>query len=151
MSEGLRKKIIFLTLPVALIWAGFNLSGDKPEHKQELAGSSMEPPSNNIAQTSPAISINLEEKAAQPWGTDPFRTYTYGLTSDDRPTPSTALGWTVSGIIYSSHDPIAFVNNHSVRVGDTVNEAKVMAIDKKSVIIEHNGRQITLAVNRGSG
>jgi hypothetical protein len=99
------------------------------------------------AKSSPK-SIDIAQQRRKPWGTDPFRTYTYrsaGRGSNGSISP----GWTLAGIIYSLSKPMAFVNSRMVAVGDRIGSATVVAIDKESVTLEYQGRRIRLTMNRG--
>jgi hypothetical protein len=44
---------------------------------------------------------------------------------------------------------MAFLNDRTVGVGDTVDEARVVAIDRETVTLEYRGRRIVLTVSKG--
>ena len=149
MSESLRKKIIFATLPLAILWAVFNY-GDK-----KSTGSVDNTPAANLQTIAPITApqapdarlISIEDKQAEPWGKDPFRTTAEGPVT--KPKIRSQLAWVLGGIIYSHQAPVAFVNKQMVRVGDRVGEATVVSINKKTVILDFRGRRITLKLNKG--
>lgn len=147
MSESVRKKIVFAALPLAIIWAVFNLPGRKPASPAETAP----PPPQVTAPTQPGMPdprlIDIKGEQAEPWGTGPFRCDTY--RSNAKPGTTARLEWVLGGIIYSQNDPLAFINNQTVQIGDKVDDATVIAIDKRSVIIEHRGLRITLKPSKG--
>jgi len=152
MNAKTRKILIFLTLPVAIIWGVLNLQGKKD---QSTVTPAQELPQQQVAaieRTKPvgpisAHLINIEEKSTQEWGTDPFRSG----KPKNTPIVSThqSSNWVLQGIVYKAEQPMAFINSRSVKVGDKVDEATVVAINKKTVILEHNGRRIDLSVNKG--
>lgn len=149
MSESLRKKIVFASLPLAIIWAIFNY----PSRPRSVPAPAVTQTAAPIVATPtpakpPAESIIIAQEQREPWGPDPFRTYTYRAATRggaDRSSP----GWTLAGIIYSQNKPMAFINSRMVAVGDRIGSATVVAIDKESVTLEHQGRRIRLTLNRG--
>lgn len=148
MTEKTRKRLVFATLPIAITWAVFNLPSQKtePVPDQPMAPAVIEKPATPRMPLKAGL-IDIEEKAAEPWGSDPFRT-NYAVSTD--PTrPAVPKEWTLKGIVYAEENPLAFINRQSVRVGDVVNNAEVVAINKNSVIIRHDDREITLTVNKG--
>jgi hypothetical protein len=149
MSDGLRKKIIFATLPLAIVWAVLNFPSDK-------SAAPVDSPQNARLQTiAPIVApptpdarlINIEAKQAEPWGEDPFRSSLGGEAS--APGGSTQLAWVLGGIIYSHQAPVAFINKRMVRVGDRVGDATIVSIEKKAVVLEYQGRQIKLELSKG--
>ena len=91
--------------------------------------------------------VNVEQKAKEPWGSDPF----LRKKVDKRPTGDTrkSLKWQLSGILYNSTSPVAIINNERVRRGDGVGGARVVSIQKTNVTLEHNGKKMTLTVSKG--
>jgi hypothetical protein len=146
MSEGLRKKLVYATLPLAIIWAVYNY----PTTPKKAPVS---PPLSQAIQPQPEPAgapdtrfIDIEQETGKSWGKDPFRSYR------SRKQPERTVKehhWVLRGIVYSDEDPLAFINRESVRVGDLVDKARVVAIDRKSVTLDHNGQQIKLDVNKG--
>lgn len=151
MSERTRRILIYMTLPLALIWGAYNLP---PSDKSRAGDSDLG--DERLLDTGPttitAINaesdtrlINVEERDADAWGKDPFRCYRYASAS----APKRSVNWILKGIVFSSDNPLAYVNGRAVRVGDTVNNAKVVAITKKTVTIDYRGRRLELSVNKG--
>ncbi len=151
MSESTRKKIIFGLLVVAIIWGYNNLrptpknapSRHKPAATAE-PNAGVDPVARPVAAT-PKL-VNIEKKTQEPWGKDPFRVR--GTTQHTQP-PQKKEKWQLSGILYNSESPVAIINDKPVRAGDLINSAKVLRIDRKSVILEHNGSKMTLTVTKG--
>ena len=151
MSEGLRKKIVFASLPLAIVWAVFSYSGkkstaqgDTPQVATPLTVAPIMSP--HPVRPSSARLINIAEKQAEPWGADPFRTR---VAQPAAAGTNTQLAWTLGGIIYSHHNPLAFINKQMVRTGDRVDKATVVSISKKTVVLDYRGRQITLKLSKG--
>ena len=74
-------------------------------------------------------------------------TKTSVLPADPAPqetTPATKL--TLSGIMLIDNQYVALINNKIHRIGDTVNNGKIIEITLEKVIWELNGEQITLSV-----
>ena len=150
MSESLRKKIIFAALPLAIVWAFFTYPTEKetvvPESTVVVTPlTQIQVPS--IVNQPVTGQIQIEEKQAERWGKDPFRTYTYRLTQPA--SGSKTLKWTLGGIIHNNNTPLAFINQKTVRVGDKIGNATVIAIDKASVTLDYRGRKIKLNLNKG--
>lgn len=149
MNEKLRKRLVFATLPAALIWAVFNYPA---KQNAGPAGLAQDPSLQTIAPAtvppeSKSRSADIEFMQDQPWGEDPFRSLPRRTTAKSR--GSTSLAWTLGGIIYSNQAPVAFINKRMVRVGDRIGDAEVVAIDKKTVTLKHQGRLIKLKLNKG--
>jgi hypothetical protein len=58
-------------------------------------------------------------------------------------------GWSLTGIIDNGSTPLAFINGKMVKVGDLVDQARVVKIEKHKVTLSHNGTEIFLRVNKG--
>ncbi|MCX6835321.1 MAG: hypothetical protein NTW07_09360 [candidate division Zixibacteria bacterium] len=155
MSESLRKKIVFATLLLAVLWAAINYPSRKtiPQPATlEPTASTEVPATAPLAQTpeTPLPAIDIAAKRSEPWGDDPFRPvdqYTRPRVAGYN--ESTSLAWALAGIIYSEKSPIALVNSHMVGVGDKVDSATVVAIDRESITLEYQGRSITLKLHKG--
>jgi hypothetical protein len=107
---------------------------------------------NPDAPLSPAdtSSAPIDRIAAEPWGTDPFR---MGAPQREALTAAhvvkrASLVWELNGIIYSETLPFAYVNHKSVKVGDIVNHATVVAIERKAVTLELDGRRFKISLNK---
>ncbi len=150
MTESTRKKVIIGVLVVAVIWGYSNLkpnSDSKPAAKRDTK--TVVQPQAPAALQKVAVPklVRVEQKAKESWGEDPFRVE----RKHDRTSrkANKALKWTLSGILYNSHSPIAIINKQQVKNGDTVDDARVVRIDKKAVTLEHNGKQMTITVTKG--
>ena len=151
MTEKTRKTLVFSLLPLALIWAFFNMGGK--ENDAEL------PPSPPVITGLDSVVIQLPEQSAinfdeldylrtAAWGEDPFRL---------KPTPNavvvsskpTSRGLILSGILYSTDNPVAIINGSPIRIGQEINGAKVIEIEKDKVILERQGKKQSLTVSKG--
>ncbi len=149
MSEKKRKLLIYLTLPIALIWAVYNFpSGKKAPNDvpPPVAEATIQPVVATASEPDARL-INIEDQTAKKWGLDPFRTYLANRRGGNA--SSAQKSWNVKGIVFNPANPLAFVNSKSVRVGDTVDDARVVAIDRKTVTLDYRGREFTLSVNKG--
>ena len=62
------------------------------------------------------------------------------------PPPAVPAGtrFTLSGILMGPGGTAAIINDHSVRAGETIDGARVLRIDRFSVVLDVAGRQLTL-------
>ena len=152
MNDKTRKKIVFVVFIAAIIWGVYNfLPASKDKAQKTSSPSSATSPV--IEQTTPRpVSVNksfidVEEKALEQWGQDPFRANPKRQSKTPRTFQS--KHWDLSGILYNDKYPVAIINKNPVKVGDTVNNAEIIKIDKKEVVIDYNGARITLTVAKG--
>ncbi len=144
MSGKTRKTIIYLALPLAIIWGVFNFSGKRSKKVDPEAPTTLQPLSQISAVQSSGDMIHIKEKARASWGADPFRARKpVKASSPSEPT------WNLSGIVYNSQTPLAIINNRPVRAGDVVNNATVVSIKAKTVTLERDGTRWTLTVTKG--
>lgn len=54
------------------------------------------------------------------------------------------LGLKLKGIVWDTERPQAIINDRVVDVGDTINQAKVMAIGPQGVELQYKGQKLTL-------
>jgi len=155
MNKSLRKKIVFASLPLAIIWVVFNYPSKKTTSQPPApeATVSVETPLrayNVQTPAGPIPTIDLRAGRKEPWGDDPFRSLGHrSRRQAGANDESTSLAWALAGIIYSDQSPIALVNSHMVGIGDKVGSATVVAIDRESVTLEYQGRTITLKLHKG--
>ncbi|MFZ5979768.1 MAG: hypothetical protein ACOYVF_03975 [Candidatus Zixiibacteriota bacterium] len=142
MNEKLRKKIIFACLALAIIWGFNNIDFGReklPEEPTRTSG----PEIQNQPQAESVSRQAFEERELQDWGQDPFRT----KITARRAKPSGQ--WVVSGILYNKTSPLAYINAQPVKVGDTVDNARVVTIDKDFVTLEYEGNKQKIYVLEG--
>ncbi len=151
MSESLRKKLVFATLPIAVIWAFFNYPGGNDAPARPSPEQATTPATRAVVKAAPHRPlIDLEQQELEAWGTDPFRSYTTRAADVKPKKPAaTRLEWILGGIVYNHSNPLALINKKAVRIGDRVGLATVVEINKKSVTLEYQGRRITLKINKG--
>ncbi|MBI3602493.1 MAG: hypothetical protein HY209_06340 [Candidatus Omnitrophica bacterium] len=68
------------------------------------------------------------------------------LSSEDQ--EKTFSNLKVNGIVWGGERPQAIINDQVVSLGETVQEAKVVAISEQGVGLQYKGRKITLTVDR---
>jgi len=141
MNEATRKKILYVVLALAVVWGVTNIDRGTGKTKSKAAQSVATPKPALSAKTG-LESINIDEHLARPWGIDPFR------IKHQAPAQRQAkqMNWILTGIVYNSSAPLAFINKKTVGIGDTIDGAKVVKIEKKQVSLQHDGRTITLKV-----
>lgn len=141
MSEILRKKVLYGVLALAIVWGAYNFDFGGTERKPD-----------NVPQATAEISpsavtdareqIDVAEYLDRAWGPDPFRTESHTVPRAKESRPS----WELSGIVYHPSRPLAVINKKTVTVGDTVDRATVVGIDRREVTIRFEGRNVTLRV-----
>jgi hypothetical protein len=55
----------------------------------------------------------------------------------------------LTGIVYNDRTPLAIINNRPVKVGDAIDQAKVVDIGTRTVTVEYQGKRVTLTVSKG--
>ncbi len=147
MSEQKRKKVLYAVLVLAVIWGIYNF----PSKRSKGSGERSDTGTELLEETAPPVKtppltkmINIEQKSKEPWGDDPFRVQAQVVE-----VVSHTPGWHLSGIVFNSQAPLAIVNNRPVRIGDVVNNATVVSIKPKEVVLEHNGSLLTLTISKG--
>lgn len=76
---------------------------------------------------------------------DPTRPYTARELS-----AATAPRFVVNAIIISPERRVAIVNGRRVKVGDSIGNATVIAIEKEKMVLDLNGKRITAHLHDGA-
>lgn len=144
MNEKRRKTMVYLIFVVAVIWGVCSFSTKRGEKADVETPTTIQRRSTTSAAQPAGKMINIEQKARAAWGVDPFRArISVKAAPDSRPR------WRLSGIVYNSQTPLAIINNRPVRAGDVIDNARVVAIDARTVTLEHNGTLFKLTVTKG--
>lgn len=148
MNENTRKKVLLAVFACVIIWGIYNLYPQKTDKETNKT-------SNNktiaVLTKSPVKNTNLidiEQKDKESWGRDPF-IYPYKKKSISPALPKKNKLWKLTGIIYNNSTPIAVINKKPVKIGDSIDDALVIQINRKDVVIEINGSKIVLNVSKG--
>ena len=149
MNDKTRKGIIFVVFAATCVWGYFNLF-----RKPQVAESAQPDLATVTALSSAGVStgpdsLTLAELRISSWGDDPFKKGTARTPESRSVERPSSPHWNLSGIVYSPTDPLAIINGKMVRVGDTVDDAKVAKIEKKKVTLDYSGSSITLTVDKG--
>lgn len=148
MTEKSRKKLIYVSLVAAVIYGLANLDLDGPEKPASIAPAQeyLEPSAITALQAGgPGLTLNTDSIEALPWGNDPFRLGERKATVAN----SDPVAFELSGIIYSSENPMAIINSRPVKTGDMISKARVMSINRTSVTLEYRGKRVQLTVTEG--
>ena len=73
------------------------------------------------------------EKTNRNWGTDPFR------IKNGKTVIRQGGKWIVTGILYNTATPLAYINNTPLQIGDTIDNARVKEIERNYVVLNYNG------------
>jgi hypothetical protein len=100
-----------------------------------------------VAALQHAIADILDSSTAQTSGnTSPEPVETVQPDTDERNAEDKpkVIQFTLSGILASGDEGYAIVNNQMVTVGDNIDDAKVITIGKHHVVLEKDGKRLTL-------
>ncbi len=146
MNAATRRRGLYVLLGLAIVWGMYNMNAprnSKPKSDAVPAATASAPQVKASARQA-----NLADYEAKPWGRDPFRTQSHRNGSAQMPSANrpAQAAWRLSGIVYSEGTPLAIVNNRPVRVGDHINGATVMDINRREVTLDAGGSRVTLRV-----
>jgi hypothetical protein len=153
MSESVRKRVLYVLLVGAIAFGVYNFSQPR---KQYVPSAAAQPEQETVtgvpaALAQPPVNIAAIRKAS--WGRDPFRwdsrPQLRPVMNQNKSEPAYIPGWRLSAILYSNSLPMAVVNGKTVRVGDIVDQAKVVKIDRKRVTLMYNGANFEMQVSKG--
>ena len=142
MDAKKRQKIVYIIFVAAIIWGVYNFMGGKPVKPTDTSRpiSKLESARTDTKNKS----IDIEKYSSLEWGRDPFY---YGPGQAKRFTAKTSQPvWKLGGILYDNDSPSAIINKIIVRDGDIINGARVVQIEKESVILDKDGLQFTLTI-----
>lgn len=156
MNEAKRKKILYVVLALAVVWGGWQFTHPRQRYQPGTQAVTTSTPAIDSATAAPAM-VNIDSKRAESWGRDPFRSRRSAENTDFQEAveiisdegASSSSGWSLTGIMYHGVNPMAFINGRMVRVGDFIDHARVVSIDKAKVTLSVNGTQLELFVNKG--
>lgn len=149
MNAQIRQKIVYATLPLAMVWGAYNLFWDnRPEALAPPPNTVVQPATQVISSAPPQAKPDWERIDAAAWGADPFRTL---IKKAAKPTdkPKEELKLILSGIVFNEKSPMAVINKKMVRTGDTIGGVRVVSINRKTVTVERNGKRYQLTVTKG--
>jgi len=88
---------------------------------------------------------DLEDPFKEPFSTSkPAGTDTFS-----NPMETSLPNFTVQGLIWGGDFPQAIINNKVLKVGDTIEDARIVSIDKAGVSLFYNERQYHLSTGSG--
>jgi hypothetical protein len=144
MSET-KQRLYMILVAAAIAFWGYNAvkrqSGKTDDAPQPVVTSAP-----NV-QTAPVTTPEIGSVRKKPWAKDPF--YNRRKRRRINQTQSLAKAFELKAIIYNKTAPSAFLNGRIVRLGDTINGARITKISKRAVTVDDNGREIIITVNRG--
>ncbi|RKX21377.1 MAG: hypothetical protein DRP35_04405 [Candidatus Zixiibacteriota bacterium] len=150
MTEKNRKIIVYIIFVLAIIYGTINLYPNKDNKKQihnQNNAAQLENSKNIISQYALKNKLDTLSIQNKKWGADPFHALNKKISKKTFFRNNTQL--VLSGIIYNDDNPVAIINKKSLRVGDKIENAKIIQINKKDVILEENGKNVTLIINKG--
>ena len=125
MNEKIRKRIVFAVLFIAIIWGLFNYEWPTRPETTDVAPAAAPSVARVTLQNALSREI-VEEKTNDNWGRDPFR-----IKSGKRVSKQGG-NWIVTGILYNATAPLAYINRTPLRIGDTIDNARVVDIEPVS-------------------
>ncbi len=144
MSGQKRKKLVYFALVAVIIWGVYNFPASRVEKNAIGPPETIQPLPAAQSVTSANDMINIAQQTQAPWGADPFHS-SKSVETDFHLEPR----WHLSGIVYNDRTPLAIINSRPVKVGQQIDEAKVVDIGARIVTLEYQGRLFTLSVTKG--
>ncbi len=144
MRQRTRKMIVCAALAAALLWGAFNYPfqrRNKQTEREPIVSGEVTAAVESVLVTG---SIPVERMTRTAWGSDPFRPISVQAVISENST-----GWRLTGILYRSEAPLAIINNKRVRLGDVVDEARVVNITQRTVTLDYQGASVELTVTKG--
>lgn len=146
MNQKLRKQILFGCLGAAILWASFNMGENGLDQPGKYDLTTIQSLTPGLVGDSVPINVVIDTNRLMlaTWGPNPLRS-----TKKLRRRIAPLLSWKLTGIVFNAAGPLAFVNQKIVKVGDMIDQAKVIKIDKHTVILRYSNEFITLTVSKG--
>lgn len=146
MNEEIRKKIVYAALGLAIIFGAYNFWPTDKSNKQvdqfpAITNITIKP---EMVAGLQASLIDIKKLEPLPWGNDPF----HSTARKKQPIIKRAMEWVLTGIIYNGESSVAIINNKAVGIGDMIENARVIMIDRKQVTIINGDKEITLTVTK---
>jgi type II secretory pathway component PulC len=88
----------------------------------------------------------LREPRKSDWGRDPF--IRYGQKDEKKTEDVRPVSVKISGIIADDRKAVAIINGNFYRVGDRVDEFRVLAISNERVLLEHKGKKYYFGIEK---
>ncbi len=155
MNERIRKISLVVVLVAAAIWGYYNLFGDAGKGAQgdaaERLSATAAPAQRPVAVPADSVRPSAEIVDAlyeQAWGVDPFG-WKPPPEAGAAGQPAARPEWVLTGIFFSERGPIAVVNDKLVRVGETIDQAKVVDINKRQVTLLTGDKTRVLTIPNG--
>ncbi len=150
MNEKLRKYIVYACFGFAIIWGVYNLN---PSDKSINKSSQLPPSVKNLDQTVIKLVaeqqlIDTLEMMAKKWGRDPFKIQRK-IVKNFNNYKAVNNNLVLSGIIFNKSNPFAIINNKSFKTDDKIDNATIVKIYRDKVILNMDGKEITLSVTKG--
>jgi hypothetical protein len=147
MNEKTRKKLIYIALVGAVIYGVVNLDpgSDKAVEPSPAQGYLDPSPGNGEQPGDPELAIDIDSAEALSWGKDPFRIG----KPQHAPVATETVNFELSGIVYSPENPMAIINSRPVKEGDVISRARVVGIERTSVTLQYQGKEVQLTVSEG--
>ena len=151
MNEKTRIKIITFILIIAVIWAGSNYISENKKIESSAN-------TQTVAKISPEnikpVKKELPEKVIETsrktdWGRNPFFSPHFAIADFSSDQPNEDIVWVLSGIFFSTSTPTAIINKRPVKVGQTINNAKVVQINKEEVTLKIDNQELKLTISKG--
>jgi len=142
MNEKTRKKIVFAALFIAVIWGLFNYEWPTRPETTDVAPATAPSVARVTLQNALSPEI-VEEKTNRNWGPDPFR------INNGKRVSKQGGNWVVTGILYNTTAPLAYINSTPLRIGDTIDNARVVGIERTHVVLKYNGRDHKIYFSEG--
>ncbi len=145
MKTTTRKIIVFACFILAVIYGLYNLPGGDKTKKAAVPASG-DKESSAVQGTTRMNDIDTDFYSSLEWGRDPF--YRAARKNNKYAKTPECPEWILNGILHDNNSPAAVINKQIIRIGDTIDGARVMQIEKQKVTLERNGLQFDLYISK---
>jgi len=143
------KKILIITIVLTCAVLLFAGKVSARELKQKAYLESAPDNADQLKEKTDIESIRPRVKYDAAGLRDPFRRYNESGSKEVGQQPLPAL--VVTGVVWGTDIPQAIINDKVVRQGDSINDVKIIEINKEGISVVFQGRQYNVSSPAGSG
>lgn len=141
MTEKRRKQIVYSIFVIAVIWAAFSF----PQRRRSLEPASQQTSASApvVAAAATALSTESAATVSDQWGRDPFARgggHATSMPSEAGPT------FRVAAVSVAGGKAMAVINGKMISQGEAISGWRVTDISNAGVVLESNGKKITLTI-----
>jgi type II secretory pathway component PulC len=142
--------VVFVTMSYRVLSQSTSIPATSLAASTKLINKVTEPPQQLVAWRRPPVWKNITRDLMKAGKSGRIRSKSelQGSESGDSPAPVAMANLAIvspaiSGIVYSKDRPSAIINGKLIHEGDTIAGAKIIKINRKHVVFEINGKEVT--------